>query len=1383
MPSALDASGNIYVAGTSNNGTDEDMIARKYDANGDLDLTWGDADSGMVTWDGSGGEFGFGITHDSSGNIYLAGSRWNGADGDAIIRKYDANGDLTTDWGDADSGMITFHGGFNDRVNGITLDASNNLYVAGYAGNGSNFDFRVWKYDANGDLTTDWGDADSGMVTYDGGTASDQAYAITLDTSGNIYVAGFAHNGTDDNFIVRKYDSSGDLDTTWGDADSGVVTYDAGNGEDQAYAITLDASNNIYVTGRSSNGTDNDFIARKYDANGDLTTDWGDADSGMVTYDGGSGDVAYGVTLDSSGNMYVTGGSNNGTDLDFIVRKYDANGKLVDNPWLDANWLNRTRISFDNSLQVTDDLDDFPVLVTLNTTNLPGLTLSALEGADVRFTEATTGTELKYEVDTWNEGTNTATIWVKVPTITAGSATDYIYVYYDHSGTATYDQTATDEQDVWSANHVGVWHLDEEAAGTGNPGLYEDSTATPANGTDDVSATGQDGKIDAGQEFNASVTTDNVSLGTPGKLDLTSTNFTIEAWIFPEVQTAQYPVIYADGTWRLSLGIGQVSNTDKLEVWIDDSNDYASDSDVNYGEWNHVVLTWDGSNLNFYLNGGADGSRAASAYTNPGVKQIGNADGGAQGYFKGNIDEVRISTTDRTADWIKASFLSQNGAFAFNDFGNVESALGDVSAADMAAPVASITRDDPDPVVGTTATFSVDFSEDVTNVTTGDFTLATTGGVTANILSVGDAGDGDASTYTVTVDSIVGPGTLGLDFAANDIIDAVGIAADTTPLTDEVYAIKAAPEVDLDTGTGGVDYAFTFTEGDSATTLVDATVSVSDADDTTLVNVTLDTGGVVDGADEQLSIGDLSFALDAADFTDTTVDIGGNTHTVGWVNATGIATVTLNSGEMTLAQAQIALLASAYQHIDPVNPTGGNRTFDVRVNDGDADSLVATTTVTVAPVNEPAVMDLDADDSSGSTGADFDTSFTEDGGAVSIVDTDATLSDVDSANLVSLLVTITNQLDGTAETLAATTGATSISASYDSGTGILTLSGSDTVANYQQVLRTVTYDNSSQDPNLTDRSITFVASDGSDDSNVGTTSVVMNSINDPAVLDLDADDSSGSSGADFNTDFVTGLGQILITDADATLIDVDSVNLVSLTVTITNQLDGANETLSADTTGTSIVAAYDSGTGILSLTGSDTVLNYQQVLRTVTYDNVAVSPDMTDRSITFIANDGTDDSSLATTAVNMDVPVPFGHLQLSTADDVVAPSGAPGLASWTDGEGIQFGGPGLNYEPGVTAGTFSSQFNLDDFPAGNDVKLNAIHHVTTDITVGSDNAIDLFVGDLLLSTKDSETLTSTNTLAVEKKDVFVFRPDTPGDYSSGTFIMLLDMIWRTKSGR
>ena len=144
------------------------------------------------------------------------------------------------------------------------------------------------------------------------------------------------------------------------------------------------------------------------------------------------------------------------------------------------------------------------------------------------------------------------------------------------------------------------------------------------------------------------------------------------------------------------------------------------------------------------------------------------------------------------------------------------------------------------------------------------------------------------------------------------------------------------------------------------------------------------------------------------------------------------------------------------------------------------------------------------------------------------------------------------------------------------------------------------------------------------------------------VVDLDADDSSTQSGSDFAATFVEAGGPVSIVDSDGTIMDPNSTDLNSLTVTITNLLDGTNEVLAANTLGTSITAIYDSATGVLSLTGTDTAANYQQVLRTITYDNTAAGPNTTARTITFVASDGllvgsTATTTLAITPVN-DVP-------------------------------------------------------------------------------------------------------------------------------------------------
>ena len=243
-----------------------------------------------------------------------------------------------------------------------------------------------------------------------------------------------------------------------------------------------------------------------------------------------------------------------------------------------------------------------------------------------------------------------------------------------------------------------------------------------------------------------------------------------------------------------------------------------------------------------------------------------------------------------------------------------------------------------------------------------------------------------------------------------------------------------------------------------------------------------------------------------------------------------------------------------------------------------------------------------------------------------------TVSDVDDTNIESAVIQITGNFTLGQDVLAFADTA-NITGSWDSGTGMLTLSGSDTLANYQAALRSVTYQNTSDNPSIATRTVRFTVHDGDANSNTQTRDITIRAVNDPPVLDLDADDSSGSGGADFATTFTEDLGPVAIADVDATLLDVDDANLTALTVTITNLLDGASEVLAANTSGTSITASYDSGTGVLSLTGSDTVAHYQQVLLTVSYHNSSLAPTTANRLIEFMAQDGTEYSGVATTTL------------------------------------------------------------------------------------------------------------------------------------------------------
>jgi Ca2+-binding RTX toxin-like protein len=84
----------------------------------------------------------------------------------------------------------------------------------------------------------------------------------------------------------------------------------------------------------------------------------------------------------------------------------------------------------------------------------------------------------------------------------------------------------------------------------------------------------------------------------------------------------------------------------------------------------------------------------------------------------------------------------------------------------------------------------------------------------------------------------------------------------------------------------------------------------------------------------------------------------------------------------------------------------------------------------------------------------------------------------------------------------------------------------------------------------------------------------------------------------------------------------DNVNSISgATVRIVNPLNGASEILSANVTGTNVTASYDSNTGILTLSGNDTLVNYRNVLRSVTYDNTSINPTLGNRTLEFVVTD------------------------------------------------------------------------------------------------------------------------------------------------------------------
>jgi hypothetical protein len=218
--------------------------------------------------------------------------------------------------------------------------------------------------------------------------------------------------------------------------------------------------------------------------------------------------------------------------------------------------------------------------------------------------------------------------------------------------------------------------------------------------------------------------------------------------------------------------------------------------------------------------------------------------------------------------------------------------------------------------------------------------------------------------------------------------------------------------------------------------------------------------------------------------------------------------------------------------------------------------------------------------------------------------------------LTEAVVTLDNRRDGADEFLTVDTAGTNISAAYDASTGTLTLTGSDTAADYQQVLQSIDFDDLSPDPSPVQRQIYVQVTDGTTWSDKVTINLTIIPNNPDPSIHLD-----GTDGNDLTASFTEGQGPIALTPS-LTLTDAESATLVLATVHILNLQDVGNEILNVDTSGTSISASYNAQTGVLSLFGADSLANYQQVLRTLTYNDLAKAPEPLDRDIAFTVNDG-----------------------------------------------------------------------------------------------------------------------------------------------------------------
>ena len=225
--------------------------------------------------------------------------------------------------------------GGNDFGAAVVIQPDGNIIIAGTGSSGSTPDFSLVRFTTNGTLDTTFntGGTTQGIQSnnlYPVGICPCGAQALALQSDGKLLAAGYAGSGTDLDFVVARYNTDGTLDTDTFNIlgnQPGVNMTAIGSGTNEAEALALQADGSVVVAGFSDNGTNSDFAMTRYNKDGILDVlQFGT--SGIVTTDvSGADDKAFAAAIQPDGKILLAGYATN-ADTDFAVARYNSNGTL-----------------------------------------------------------------------------------------------------------------------------------------------------------------------------------------------------------------------------------------------------------------------------------------------------------------------------------------------------------------------------------------------------------------------------------------------------------------------------------------------------------------------------------------------------------------------------------------------------------------------------------------------------------------------------------------------------------------------------------------------------------------------------------------------------------------------------------------------------------------------------------------------------------------------------------------------------------------------------------------------------------------------------------------------------------------------------------------------
>ena len=313
---AVQSDGKIVAAGSSAS----DFALARYSADGSLDTTF--SSDGKLTTDFGSTDQALAVAVQSDGKIVMAGAMFNGTNDDFALARYSADGALDTTFGTIVSGSTrsgkvnTDFASSEDSARALAVQSDGKIVAAGTSAS----DFALARYNANGTLDTSL--STDGKVTTDiGSSTTDAAYAMAIQSDGRIVVAGTSNN----DFALARYNADGSLDTSFGTG--GKVTTDIDSGNDDANAVAVQPDGKIVAAGSGVSGGGTRFALARYSADGSLDTSFGTGGK-LTTVISTLNDVANAVAVQSDGKIVVAGRTTSQGGTRFALARYNADGSL-----------------------------------------------------------------------------------------------------------------------------------------------------------------------------------------------------------------------------------------------------------------------------------------------------------------------------------------------------------------------------------------------------------------------------------------------------------------------------------------------------------------------------------------------------------------------------------------------------------------------------------------------------------------------------------------------------------------------------------------------------------------------------------------------------------------------------------------------------------------------------------------------------------------------------------------------------------------------------------------------------------------------------------------------------------------------------------------------